>query len=72
MWALKDKTTGKLVRTGAKDQWELVRTCYKANGDRFKKIEALRLKSGTLVFRREGVKQRSDISQRATCSPTSH
>lgn len=50
MWGLY-REDGTLFRDGFPSQWEAVRTAKREDGTSFKKAEALKLKSGTEVYR---------------------
>ena len=50
MWRLY-REDGTLFRDGFPSQWEAVRTAKREDGTSFKKAEALKLKSGTEVYR---------------------
>lgn len=50
MWKLVHKD-GRLFRDGFPTQWEALRTCRKMDGSHYTKRQALKKKSGTVVFR---------------------
>lgn len=49
MWKLVHKD-GSLFRDGYPTQWEALRTCRKKDGSHFTKSQALKKKSGTIVY----------------------
>lgn len=54
MWKM-EFPDGKLMRDGFANQWEAQRAAFKADGSRYKKAEALALKSGAEVYKQQFV-----------------
>lgn len=50
MWKI-EFLDGKVMRDGFADQWEALKSGFKADGSRYKKAEALELKSGAEIFK---------------------
>lgn len=57
MWQLVDMETGNAVYRNLWDQWDACKTSFHPDGTKYKKAEALNLKSGDIVYRGFGVKK---------------
>ena len=44
---------GKVMRDGFADQWEVLKSGFKADGSRYKKVEALQLESGAEIYKKQ-------------------
>lgn len=50
MWQLVDVATGKVARRNLCDQWDACKNAFHKNGSKYKKAEAMALKSGDIVY----------------------
>lgn len=54
MWKLL-RSDGSVARDNLPDQWAVLRSSFKADGSNYKKIEASKVKSGTVVYRTRAI-----------------
>lgn len=54
MWKLL-YSDGSIARDNLSDQWAALRISFKRDGSRYKKAEALQVKSGTVVYRNRAI-----------------
>lgn len=57
MWQLVEEKSGKVTYRNIWDQWEACKTAFHKDGSRFKKAEAMSLRSGDIVYRVYNVKK---------------
>lgn len=57
MWQLVDVATGNAVYRNLWDQWDACKASFHEDGSKYKKAEALKLKSGDVVYRCFSVKK---------------
>ena len=50
-WQLRDTETGRVIHHNLRSQWEICQTSFHRDGSRIKKLEALNMKSGVIIFR---------------------